>query len=200
MIKLESLLLLVFMLILAHGLVHDLAIRDDDRSLFKIETFGFFEGGTMNIKVTDFHVNKRTLDKSPMRIGFIMQKSETESQAQEDLEKAIEEGACIIDDLGPDDLFLDLSLESSWHLSQASKVDGCRIISAFSISSCSSRSNAINKLIEWLINLKSEIITTTLLNRLYYLDDRTRSLRSLLFHLRAMCSERCQHSQFSHPC
>ena len=69
MIRLMLFFLLVLMLLLAHGLVHDLSITEDDRSLFKIETFGFFAGGTMNIKVSDFHVSKRTLDKSPMRIG-----------------------------------------------------------------------------------------------------------------------------------
>jgi hypothetical protein len=31
------------------GLVHDLSIVDDDRSLFKIETFGFFAGGKVKL-------------------------------------------------------------------------------------------------------------------------------------------------------
>jgi hypothetical protein len=45
---------LVCWLTLAHTLRHHLAIHNDDRKVFKIETFGFVAGGEMEIKVMDF--------------------------------------------------------------------------------------------------------------------------------------------------
>lgn len=51
-----SLLLVISYQILVKGLVHHLQIRHDDRSIFKIETFGFVAGGVMNITVTNFAV------------------------------------------------------------------------------------------------------------------------------------------------
>ncbi len=38
------------------GLVHHLVITNDHRNIFKIESFGFLKGGTMQLDVSDFHV------------------------------------------------------------------------------------------------------------------------------------------------
>jgi hypothetical protein len=76
----------------------------------------------MDISVNDFSVNKKTLDKKPMKMGFLMRKAETESGAQQDLEEAIDEGLCILDKLTSDDVFLSLSDESSWSHTSTSKV------------------------------------------------------------------------------
>ena len=97
-----------------NGLVHDLAIVDDDRDLYKIETFGFVSNGLMDITVKDFSIVMGKLDKSPLRVGFFMRKATSESGAQQDLEKLIEDKKCIFDSLTPDDVMLDLSDPKLW--------------------------------------------------------------------------------------
>ena len=87
--------LLGIVLLSSHGLVHRLAIKADDRDIFKIETFGFVGGGTINITVTDFALWDKKRDDET-KIGFIMRKARTESAAQQDLEKTIEKGQCIL--------------------------------------------------------------------------------------------------------
>ena len=87
--------LLGIVLLSSHGLVHRLAIKADDRDIFKIETFGFVGGGTINITVTDFAILDKKSDEE-LKIGFIMRKARTESAAQQDLEKTIEKGQCIL--------------------------------------------------------------------------------------------------------
>lgn len=104
------------------ALVHDVAIIDDGRRLFKMETFGFVTGGTMSIQVVDFRLNKPNGDKKTLnRMSFIMKKSETESGAQQDIEEALEDGICILDRMGPDDMSLDVSSETTWHGSRTLK-------------------------------------------------------------------------------
>lgn len=110
---------------LATSLVHDLTITNDDRDVFKIETFGFVTGGVMNITIKDFSLqfaalttvakeSSNTATTTPNKMGFIMRKAESESAAQQDLEAIIEGSKCIIDLLATDDLFLDLGAESKW--------------------------------------------------------------------------------------
>ena len=98
-----------------NSLVHDLDIVEDDRDLFKIETFGFVEMGLMDIVVKDISIVKGKLDKSPIKMGFVMRKAASESSAQQDLEKLIEDGECILDKLTPDDVLLDLSEPTTWN-------------------------------------------------------------------------------------
>jgi hypothetical protein len=47
------------------GLVHHLSIHNDDRTVFKIETFGFVSGGEMKVKITDFsmHFTAKEMDE-----------------------------------------------------------------------------------------------------------------------------------------
>lgn len=40
----------------ANGLIHKLSIKNDRRSAFRIETFGFFTGGTMEMSIDNFEV------------------------------------------------------------------------------------------------------------------------------------------------
>jgi hypothetical protein len=76
----------------SNALLHHLKINGDDRDVFKIETFGFVEGGIMNMTVTDFTMSKppkgeKSGPAGPRRVGFIMRKAPSESAAQQDLEK-----------------------------------------------------------------------------------------------------------------
>jgi len=41
---------------LSDGLIHHISVSDDTRSVFRLETFGFFEGGLISLSVTGFKV------------------------------------------------------------------------------------------------------------------------------------------------
>jgi hypothetical protein len=79
----------------AASMKHDLRIEKDTRSLFKIETFGFQEGGVIDLKVSKFSVSN--FHASTERAGFVMRKAKSESSAQNDLEKIMERNECIFD-------------------------------------------------------------------------------------------------------
>jgi len=125
------------------ALVHHLVITADDRDIFKIETFGFVGGGMMNITVSDFAIlpnkvaqqsssttgttaaaaaTKDDKGKETPRIGFIMRKAPSESAAQQDLEKTIEKGQCILDNVQKDDFVVDMSDEATWKATAAGHV------------------------------------------------------------------------------
>jgi G protein-coupled receptor 107 len=117
-------------------LVHHLTIHNDDRHVFKIETFGFIPGGKMSITLKDFalhshkslssstiaHHGNNTLSKSSnsstinedYQIGFVMRHAESESAAQQDLETIVEKNQCILDKLNPKDVILDVTKSETW--------------------------------------------------------------------------------------
>jgi hypothetical protein len=116
------------------ALIHDLKLKNDDRNIFKIETFGFASGGRMEISVTDVHVkqpvfynvgwnarNKTTAAAKNQTVeenyhmGFLMRRANSESDAQQDLETIIEKGQCILDQRREEDVFLDLSDQLKWN-------------------------------------------------------------------------------------
>ena len=72
----------------------------------------------MNITLSDFSIasisRSEKLTNSISRIGFIMRKANSESAAQQDLEKTIERSRCILDNPQKDDFVVDLSLEKDW--------------------------------------------------------------------------------------
>jgi len=116
-LRMMRLLLLCCTLFYAKSLVHKLKIHNDDRDIFKIETFGFVGGGMMNISLSDFSITTPKGDKPSSaipKIGFIMRKATSESAAQQDLEKTIEKGRCILDNVQKDDFLMDLSDIKGW--------------------------------------------------------------------------------------
>eukprot|EP01041_Mallomonas_annulata_P005494 gene5494-11063_t len=109
----------------AHGLVHELMIRNDPRDIFMIQTFGFVSGGIVNITVNDFSLTdvRQGINSSLLRVGFILRKSSSESSAQQDLEMIVEQGACILNNAGPDDYVIDFSKQSTWkHLVESIEI------------------------------------------------------------------------------
>lgn len=189
------------------SLKHNLLISNDNRNIFKIETFGFIEGGIVDIKISDFSIQLSTKEKEAMRekeshqsnktvisstrsqplpatvvtsfnsstasvkgkvnplqpvfsvnstklnststarrlqllstsvndplyhlpssssiirralvdteykVGFVLRKARSESAAQADLEKIVERGTCLLSDLNPDDIVVDLSDSGLW--------------------------------------------------------------------------------------
>lgn len=108
----------IFTLWLLHfgsSLKHNLHIVNDDRKIFKIETFGFIEGGQMTLTLSDFSLNEfDPKNGNAGKIGFIMRKSMSESSSQQDLELIVDKDSCILDYGNPDDFVLDISDPSTW--------------------------------------------------------------------------------------
>lgn len=113
--KLVEKIVLVFILLVignVSSLIHDLKISNDDRNIFKIETFGFIAGGKMTFKLTDFSINNYAGTKN--RIGFIVRRASSESSSQQDLEQIIDKGSCIFDYANPEDFIINLSNSTGW--------------------------------------------------------------------------------------
>lgn len=113
--KLVFVCLLLFILLFQNGsgLIHKLRLSEEDRSLFKIESFGFNGGGSINITVSDFELNEYqhyNATAKPTKVGFLLRKARTETTAQQDLETFIENNDCMLDPKfhNRDDLLVDL--------------------------------------------------------------------------------------------
>ena len=103
----------------AGAMVHDLKIENDERSLYRIESFCFLEGGVLDLEVSNFRIS----GKGDVRAGFVMRRAASESAAQQELEESLEAGACLLDwgtggegDLARGDTVfeLDLSDRAAW--------------------------------------------------------------------------------------
>ena len=68
---------------LSVGLIHNLHVSGDSRPLFKIETFGFEQGGVIDITIKDFKVSNYRVSE---RAGFVMRSGKSESSSQADIE------------------------------------------------------------------------------------------------------------------
>jgi len=91
---LSVMLLIIISLHTSEGMKHYLHIQDDTRAMFMIETFGFEEGGVIDINIHKMSIkNHKEGDKT----GFVFRKAESESAAQSDLEQMLEDGRCIFD-------------------------------------------------------------------------------------------------------
>ena len=130
-------------LISSNALIHNLNIRNDDRDLFKIETFGFVAGGVAKLTISEIstdtlqnynskhNTNDYVYDASGnnrirylkasknvteinYNMGFIMRKASSESAAQQDLESIVESGKCIFDMIQNDDYYIDVSKPEIW--------------------------------------------------------------------------------------
>jgi len=53
---LPPLIAVLLFLSLTNGLIHHISVSDDTRSVFSLDTFGFFEGGLISLSVTGFKV------------------------------------------------------------------------------------------------------------------------------------------------
>ncbi|CAM9959519.1 unnamed protein product, partial [Choristocarpus tenellus] len=87
----------------ANSMIHDLTITNDNRREFKIESFGFSEGGVMNLTLSDFMVKGSAEEP---RMGFIVKKTSTESSAQQELEGNLDSNICMLDMVEPGDLVM----------------------------------------------------------------------------------------------
>jgi hypothetical protein len=64
----------------AYGLIHELSIKNDRRGAFRIETFGFFKGGVMEMSIENFKmVDDKGQPWTDITAGFIVKHTETDS-------------------------------------------------------------------------------------------------------------------------
>jgi hypothetical protein len=78
--------LVLTMLARVESLIHHLVISNDHRNIFKIESFGFVKGGTMQLDLADFHVKA-----PPTTSSSIWGKKATSKFTEREKEKLIEE-------------------------------------------------------------------------------------------------------------
>lgn len=64
--------LFLLLLPLTLGRIHKLTIKDDKRRYIPLSTFGFYEGGILEVKLTDFHTDGAKEDD---KFGFTLDKS-----------------------------------------------------------------------------------------------------------------------------
>ena len=74
--------------------IHNLKISNDPRYAFSIESFGFYEGGTVSIHVKD--VSAVPGDRSHM-MGFVLYPTTTESRIAEQIDLLIVNRQCALD-------------------------------------------------------------------------------------------------------
>ena len=77
----------------AAGMIHHLTIDQDDRRVFPIELFGFFEGGVINVTVRDFAVSKIG---EAAEVGVLIRKVDSHSAAQTLVEESKATGKCLL--------------------------------------------------------------------------------------------------------
>ena len=55
------LVLILLLLTIASGLIHNLRVENDDRSIFRIESYGFFNNGTITNTITTVASSTNTI-------------------------------------------------------------------------------------------------------------------------------------------
>ncbi|EFA80358.1 seven transmembrane domain protein [Heterostelium album PN500] len=87
-------LLVLSSLCLSNGFIHHLSVKEDARTLFLVETFGFGMGGVMNLNITNWKINNQPIsDETKSSVGFYIQISETDASAFVD-EATVASGNC----------------------------------------------------------------------------------------------------------
>lgn len=88
---------------LAEARIHELTIHGDNRAAFHIESFGFNEGGIAHMQVKSFGLasSSNSVDSSA-KVGFVIRKVASESDAVAQVEEAQETGTCLLSETDDD--------------------------------------------------------------------------------------------------
>jgi len=78
----------------AQARIHHLSISNDNRFAFSIESFGFLEGGSMDISIRDLHVEPAS---EAHRMGFVLFPAMSESSVSADVDALIARAGCALD-------------------------------------------------------------------------------------------------------
>lgn len=103
--------LLLFLPALVGARIHSLNIQDDPRVAFSIESFGFADGGSVELDVHDVSVYPETDDA---KIGFVIYPAMTEAAVNEHIDALLAKGQCALDEPPAGSSVIDLSKKSTW--------------------------------------------------------------------------------------
>jgi len=93
------------------GLIHDLKIKNDRRTWFFIENFGFEANGQLHMTVLDFQLNGEPLsDEYKEKVAFLIKRTETDSTAFVEQNPSSEE--CVATATEVDDIVVYLNATS----------------------------------------------------------------------------------------
>jgi hypothetical protein len=120
MIATTFLALLAFSPLLAEGRIHSLKIVDDTRSVFSIESFGFLDGGSVDLDIHDVSVKGLEKDASgkteKAMMGFVVYPAITEASVNEHIDELVSKGICAMEPgrAPRGSLVINLSEPSTW--------------------------------------------------------------------------------------
>jgi len=94
------------------GRIHSLHITDDTRTAFSIESFGFLDGGTVDLDIHDVSVK----GEGPVQMGFVVYPAITEASVNEHIDELISKGICALEPgrAPKGSLVIDISKKESW--------------------------------------------------------------------------------------
>lgn len=94
----------------AHGRIHSLHITSDPRAAFSIESFGFLDGGKVDLDIHDVSVST----EASVKMGFVVYPASTEASVNEHIDALLSSGVCALDEPPPGSLVINLSEKSTW--------------------------------------------------------------------------------------
>ena len=91
--------------------IHSLNIEDDPRAVFSIESFGFMDGGSVDLDIHDVSVKP---EGAEAQMGFVIYPAVTEAAVNEHIDALLAAGECALDKPPPGSSTIDLSKKSTW--------------------------------------------------------------------------------------
>ena len=102
------------------GRIHSLHVQDDSRSVFSIESFGFLDGGSVDLDIHDVSVKglEKDANGKPEKamMGFVVYPAITEASVNEHIDELVSKGICAMEPgrAPRGSLVINLSEPSTW--------------------------------------------------------------------------------------
>lgn len=93
--------------------IHSLNIKDDPRFAFSIESFGFLDGGKVDLDIHDVQISPADSGEPPIA-GFVVYPASTEAAVNEHIDALVSNGICALDVPPPGSLVINISDPSTW--------------------------------------------------------------------------------------
>jgi G protein-coupled receptor 107 len=93
--------------------IHSLEIKDDPRFAFSIESFGFYAGGKVSLRVHDVSVSPSGPENAPL-MGFVLYPTNTDASISQQIDKLIVDKQCALFADNEDIFILNISDPNSW--------------------------------------------------------------------------------------
>ena len=96
---------------LAIARIHHLVLKNDPRSVFSIESFGFVKDGKVEIRVHDVSVHPANTNHT---MGFLLYPSPSDASTSAVVEELSESKQCAIGAQSSEIMVMDISSPSTW--------------------------------------------------------------------------------------